>query len=188
MFTASSLNICKLNDPKRDECIKESIEAFLPTLRNKKDSLQLPSVDPFSYDSVSFSFKNSDLLVGGFNLQDVKTYGMSRGKVENVKSEFIDDEMTIRANLFFPKLFSTGNYKSNMTLSLFRLKSKGQYNITMKEVKAKWNIKGKLEKENDGETYMKIYKFDILPVANEMQISASGLFPDEQLSEILIIN
>lgn len=31
-FTASSLKICKLNDPKRDECIKDSIQTFLPEL------------------------------------------------------------------------------------------------------------------------------------------------------------
>lgn len=145
----------------------------------------MPSIDPFSYDSVTFNYKNSELLVGSFNLKDVKTYGMSRGKVESVKSEFTDDEMTIQADLFFPKLFSTGSYKSNMTLNLFKLNSKGQYNITLKEVKAKWNIKGKLEKDDDGELYMKIYKFDILPEANDMQISVSGLFPDEKLSELL---
>lgn len=148
--------------------------------------MELPSIDPFTYDSVTFSYKDSDLLVGSFNLKNVKTYGMSRGKVESVKSEFTDDEMTIKADLFFPKLFSTGTYKSNMTLSLFKLNSKGQYNITMKEIKAKWNIKGKLEKKEDGELYMNIYKFDILPEANDMQISVSGLFADEVLSELLI--
>lgn len=181
--TASSLKICKLNDPNRDECIKDSIQTFLPALREKLGNVNLPPLDPFMYDTVTFNYKNSNLLSGGFTVKNVKTYGMSRGKVNNVKSDFSNDEMTIQADLFFPKLFSTGNYKSNMTFNAFRIQSKGQYNITMREVNAKWNIKGKLESVG-GEDFMKIQQFDIVPEANDMKISISGLFPDENLSEL----
>jgi Haemolymph juvenile hormone binding protein (JHBP) len=90
--------------------------------------------------------------------------------------------MTIKADLFFPKIFATGSYKSNMTFNAFRLHSKGQYNVTMKDVTGRWNIKGKLEKV-DGEDYMKVYKFDLDPEANDMKFSVSGLFTDENLSE-----
>lgn len=91
--------------------------------------------------------------------------------------------MKIQAELFIPKLFSTGNYKSNMTLNSLKLDSKGQYNLTMKDVKAKLRIKGKLVKEDDGELYMRVSRFDILPEPNDIHISVSGLFPDENLSE-----
>lgn len=179
------MKICKLNDPKRDECIRDSMQEFLPTLRTKTENIDFPPVDPFTYDSVTFNYKNSNLLNGGFTVKDVRTYGMSRGKVRSVKSDFTDDEMTIQAEMFFPKIFSTGNYKSNMTFNAFKIESKGQYNITMKDVVGKWNIKGKLEKI-DGEDYMKVYKFDILPEANDMKISVSGLFPDEALSRFIV--
>lgn len=130
---------------------------------------------------MTFSYKNSNLLSGSFTLKDVKTYGMSRCTVKDVKSDFTDDEMTIQADIFFPKIFATGDYKSNITLNAFRLQAKGQYNVTMRDVNAKWNIKGKLENV-DGEDYMKVYKFDIDPEATSMKISVSGLFPDENLS------
>lgn len=160
------------------------MQVFLPSLRKKTENFDFPSVDPFTYDSVTFDYKNSNVLSGSFTVKDVKTYGMSRGKVKNVKSDFTGDNMTINADLFFPKLFSTGKYKSNMTFNSFRIASKGQYNITMKDVKAKWNINGKLETV-DGEKYMKVYRFDILPEANDMKISLSGLFPDAALSELI---
>lgn len=108
---------------------------------------------------------------------------MSRGKVRSVKSDFDNGQMTIQAETFFPKLFSSGAYNSNMTFNAFKIQSKGQYNITMKDVVAKWNIKGKLENIN-GEDYMKVHYFDILPEANDMKISVSGVFPDENLSTI----
>lgn len=183
---ASYLHICKLNDPKRDECIRESIQTLLPELRKGHDNIDLPPIDPFVYDSVSFNYKNSQLLTGQFTLKNVKTFGMSRGKVQSVKSDFTDDEMTIHADVFIPKIFSTGNYKSNMTFNAFKMEAKGQYNVTMKQVTAKWNIKGKLV-SIDGEDYMNIYHFDITPEANDMKISVSGIFPDENLSECNLI-
>lgn len=176
------MKICKLNDPKRDECIRDSIQTFLPALRTKVPNIDFPPVDPFSYETMTFNYKNSNLLSGSFTVTDIKTYGMSRLTVKKVVSNFTNDEMSIEADVFFPKLFSTGDYKSNMTFNLFQLHSKGLYNVTMKDVVGKWNIKGKIEKI-DGEEYMKVYKFDLDPEANSMKFSISGLFPDETLSK-----
>lgn len=131
-----------------------------------------------------FIYKNSESFVGSFSLKNVKTYGLSRGKVESVKSDFTDDEMSIQVNLLFPKLFSTASYHSNVSLNFLQFISKGQYNLTLKDVKAIWNIEGKLEKkEDDGELYMKVNKFEISFDANDLKISATGLLPDENLSE-----
>lgn len=89
--------------------------------------------------------------------------------------------MTIQAEVFFPKLFASGNYNSNMTFNGFQVQSKGQYNVTMKDIKAKWNIQGTV----DSEGFMKVEDFDIFPEANDMKISVSGIFPDPVLSECL---
>jgi hypothetical protein len=183
MFTASSLKICRLNDSKRDECIRDSIQTFLPALRGKVPNIDFPSVDPFSYETMSFDYKNSNLLSGGFTVTDVKTYGMSRCTVKRVVSNFTDNEMQIQADLFFPKLLSTGAYTSNMTFNLFQLHSKGQYNVTMKDVSGKWNIKGKLQKI-DGEDYMIVHKFDLDPDAKSIKFSITGLFEDQTLSKL----
>lgn len=160
---------------------------MLPALSHKSDNalenIELPVLDPFFYESVTFSYKNSEFLDGNFTIKNVKTYGMSRGKVRNVKSDFSDDLMTIHADVFFPKIFANGHYKSNMSLSAFRIESKGQYNITMRDVSAKWSLKGKLENQDDGEAYMKLYQFEIVPEVNDMKVSVSGIFPDENLSK-----
>lgn len=148
-------------------------------MRQKHESLNFPALDPFTYDSVTFNYKRSDLFGGTFTVRDVKTYGMSRGKLLRLKSNITDDTMSITAEVQFPKLFSTGDYTADMALNAFKLESKGQYNVTMKDVVAKWNIKGKV----NGEGYMNIHKFDIVPDAKEMKLSVSGLFPDPALSK-----
>lgn len=160
------------------------MQVFLPSLRRKTENFDFPSVDPFTYDALTIDYKNSNLMSGSITVRDVKTYGMSRGKVKNVKSDFTDGQMTLNVELHYPKIFSTGKYRSNMTFNAFKINSKGQYNITMRDVNAKWTIKGKQE-EIDGEKFMKIFKFDIIPEANDVKISMSGLFPDETLSELV---
>lgn len=56
----------------------------------------------------------------------------------------------------------------------------------MYDVTTKWTIKGKLQNIND-EDYMIINTFDVLPEARDMKISATGLFPDEQLSKLFYL-
>ena len=182
-FTASSLTICKLNDPKRDECIRESIETFIPTLRRNQKNAKILILDPFTYDSITLNYKNTNSIVGTFTVRDVRTYGFSRNaKMRKVKTEFTDDTMVIQGELSVPKIFSTGNYTSNMNFNSFKIASQGQYNVTMKDIVSKLSIKGKLE-TIDGEDYMKVYKFDFVPTIENMKMSLSGLFPDPTLSK-----
>lgn len=176
------LKVCRLNQSDRDECIKNSIQEFLPSLRQKIPNFDFPPVDPFSYESVTFNVNNFNQITGSSTLRNVKTYGMSRAKVRSVKSDFTNG-MTIHAEVFFPKVFATGTYTSNITFNNFNIQSKGQYNVTMRDVTGKWSIKGKLETVN-GEDYMKVYQFNILPEAKDMKISVSGIFPDENLSKL----
>ncbi|XP_070504275.1 protein takeout-like [Chironomus tepperi] len=180
----SSLKVCRYQDPVRDECIRDSIEYFLSSLHQKPDSIDFPSVEPFVYDTVTFKYNSPNFVQGWFTIQDQKNYGISRAKVINVKSDFTDEEMELQAIVNFPKLFTIGNYKSNISLGVFKIESKGQFNVSMYDVTAKWTIKGKLE-QKEGEKYMNIYQFDVLPEAKNMKISASGLFPDQELNKFV---
>lgn len=90
--------------------------------------------------------------------------------------------MLIRCEFFFPKIFLTSSYNSNITLNQLVVQSKGIFNLTMKHVSAKILIKGKL-KNIDGEDYMEVYKFQMDPNPKGMKFSVTGIFPDETLSE-----
>lgn len=159
------------------------MENFLAALHEKPESIDFPSVEPFTYDAVTFRYNNPDFVQGWFTIRNPKSYGISRAKILKVKSDFTKDEMKLQAVVNFPKLFSTGDYKSNISLGVFKMESKGQFNISMIDVTAKWTIKGKLA-QKDGENFMNVYQFDVFPEARDMKMSATGLFPDEELSEL----
>lgn len=175
------------------------METFISALHEKPESIDFPQVEPFIYETVTFKYNNA-AMKGLYTIKNQRTYGISKVKVMSVKSSFDNDEMKLVVSNHFPKLFSTGTYRSNMTIGHFRIEAKGlilifkflkfclifnnfqgEFNVSMYDVTAKWNIKGKLKKI-DGEDYMVVNSFDVLPEARDMKISATGLFPDEQLS------
>lgn len=170
-----------MNDPERDRCIQESIQKLLPTLREKTPNFDFPIIDPHQPGPLTFKFKNRYVAGGTSNLTNVRTFGISRGKVRSVKSTFKDDRMKLNIEIFFPKLFSTGNYSSLFALnSLLTFRSKGIYKITLTDLNEKWTIKGKLERRA-GEDYMKAYRIDVDPEANDIDIHFTGLTQDERL-------
>jgi hypothetical protein len=179
---ASSLQICKLNDPKRDECIKNSIQSFLPSLRQKPEKIDFPPLEPLKYDRVAFNYKTSDVLSGGFIIRNTKAYGLSYSKIRNLKSNFTENHMKIEIEMGTKEIFITGDYKGNLTFRDINLNSRGKFNVTMIKTVGKMIIKGRLE-TIDGENYMKVYSFDVFPNPRDMKFSISGLFPDETLSE-----
>lgn len=146
------------------------------------DKLGFVKIEPFVSERLNMTYKGAASFFGSFYMKNVKFYGTSRLKVQRLKSNFGKDEMSIRAEFFFPKLLMSAVYKSNITMNRLVIPSKGQFNMTMKNVLAKVLIKGKIE-SIDGENYMRIYKFDMDPEPTEMVFSVTGIFPDPNLSK-----
>lgn len=102
------------------------MENFLSALHEKPETIDFPKVEPFTYDLVTFTYNNPNFVYGTNTIRNQRTYGISKVKVLKVKSEFENDEMNLVVSNHFPKLFSTGNYKSNMTLGIFKIEAKGK--------------------------------------------------------------
>ncbi|CAO1325915.1 unnamed protein product [Diamesa serratosioi] len=181
----SSLKICKLNDPKRDECIKDSIQTFLPETHNSFPNINLSSMDPFNYESGKYEYKQTARIQGSISVKNTKLYGLSRAQVRGVKSNITDKIMDLDIDIFWPRVFCEGLYKGEALFNEIRFASKGTFNLTMKNVVTTLKLKGSVVSV-DGEDYMKMSSFDSVPTVGEMKVSATGLFPDPQLNQVAI--
>lgn len=176
---APSIHPCQFNNPNLDTCIKDSINAMIPSLRQKIDNIDLPRLEPIIYKSINFTYKE----IGKFSVKDFRGYGISRAKVQNVKATFKDDTVMYTSNLYIPKILLAGNYKGLITFNNFRLAPKGQFNITLKEVSGRLNVKA-ITTKIDGENFLKITEFEISPLVKEIKFAITGMFTDENMSEI----
>jgi hypothetical protein len=152
---------------------------MIPSLRRKIDSVDLPSLEPITYKAINFTYKE----IGKFDVKGFKGYGLSRAKVQNVKTVFKDNnEIVYTSDFFVPKILLTGAYKGFVSFNSFQLNPKGQFNITLKGVSGKLNVKV-MTKSIDGDDYLQLYTFDITPNVKEMKFAITGMFADENLSE-----
>lgn len=106
------------------------MQNFISALHEKPDTIDFPQIEPFVYDTVTFKY-NNPMMKGQYTIKNQRTYGISKVKVLTVKSSFTDDEMMLVISNHFPKLFSTGNYRSNMTLGQFKIEAKGKKKINI---------------------------------------------------------
>lgn len=139
-------------------------------------------MDPFVYESGKFEYKQTARMQGSVTVKNSKFYGLSTAEVRGVKSNITDKTMDLEIDIFLPRVFSEGLYKGEAFFNEIRFASKGAFNLTMKNVVATWKVKGSIVTV-DGEDYMKMNFFDMIPTVGEMKISATGLFPDAQLSK-----
>lgn len=139
-------------------------------------------MDPFNYESARFEYKQTARMQGSVNIKNSKFYGLSRAEVRGVKSNITEKTVDLEVDIFLPRVFSEGLYKSEAFFNDIRFASKGAFNLTMKNIVATWKVKGSMV-NIDGEDYMKMNAFDMIPTVGEMKVSATGLLPDPQLSK-----
>lgn len=141
------------------------------------------AMDPYSDERISMQFKQVAGFDGSIEVKNFRFYGLARAQVRDVKSQFKGNSMELEIDMLFPRLFTEGSYKSEASMrSGLKFSSKGDYNISMTDVAAVWKMKGNLVKVN-GEEYMKITNFDMVPTVGDMKIAASGIFPNPDMSK-----
>ncbi|CAG9797873.1 unnamed protein product [Chironomus riparius] len=179
------LKLCNIQDPKRDICIKNSLQEFLIDLPKNPNYFDFIQFEPFTYEPYTFKYDYGDFLKGYFKLFDGKGYGLKNTKVLKLKSDFTDKDMKILALVHMPKLFATANLDTKFELGSLKYENTIPFNATFRDVTTRWTIKGKIE-ERDGEQFMKIVLFDVLPEAKELVFGTSDVFPNEQLNDLFI--
>ncbi|CAO1352185.1 unnamed protein product [Diamesa hyperborea] len=144
------------------------------------------AMDPYSDERISMQFKQVAGFDGSLEVKNFRFYGLARAQVRDVKSQFKGNSMELEIDMLFPRLFTEGSYKSEASMrSGLQFSSKGDYNISMTDVAAVWKMKGNLVKVN-GEEYMKITNFDMVPTVGDMKIAASGIFPNPDMNDLAV--
>ena len=155
---------------------------MVPSLRRKVDNIDLPSLEPIIYKAINFTYKE----IGKFAVKDFKGYGISRAKVQNVKTIFKDNEIMFSSDFMVPKILLTGLYKGYVSFNSFQLNPFGFFNITLKSITGKLNVKVQTKKI-DGEDYLHLYTFGITPTVKEIKFAITGIFSDPNMSELKFI-
>lgn len=169
-FQASSIVVCKQNDPHINDCVKTAIQAFFQYVSDGEYTFPF---DPLNLDTLSSIFEGN-IFGGSITALDVKVFGISRSKVTRVNAEISDYSMIISARLFIPEVFVTANAVAQIALGFADVDVNGQCNITMTNVDTEILIAGEVENVG-GVDYMRIKKLNLLPNPEALVFSVSNL-------------
>lgn len=165
---------------EHNNCVRDAIELFISSPRDELSSIKVPQFDPLLVSSATFNINYNRGSFGGatFKVRNLKAFGFKKLKVQRVKSNFNDTNLDILGRIFVPSLFASGIYKSNFVLGGTTFNSRGQFNVTLKDLTVKASLKGMVKNG-----FMNLHNLDTIPDAKDLKISISGLFPEPELSE-----
>jgi hypothetical protein len=126
--------VCSISDAKRDECIQEAIQTFLPKLEHPIPSLNLPALDPYTHENITqFEYQVTPQIRGRVKAKDIKVSGFTKGQFKDIKSKFDGDKIEMLGFASFPKLRVEGIYKGEAFVNTMKYNSRGNFNMTLSE-------------------------------------------------------
>lgn len=122
MFSAPYIKVCGRRNPQLDKCVLNAVEGMRDKLREGIPEFSIPSIEPMHIDRVALA----DLPNFKAFARDVKLYGLSNFKVNNLRSNL--DKKQIEVEVTFKEVILEADYDVNAKI-LFPVAGTGPINI-----------------------------------------------------------
>ncbi|KAL1488296.1 hypothetical protein ABEB36_015245 [Hypothenemus hampei] len=104
---AARFSVCKLTDPKLDDCLATNIENTLHSLKNGISDLGVRSLDPFKVPKLTIDAGNGPLNLAQ-HYTEVSLGGLSDVKVQ--KAHYDLEKKALHIESMFPKIVQLAHY------------------------------------------------------------------------------
>lgn len=107
--------------------------------------------------------------------------GANAVKFENLATKINGKFATVTTNISVQQLFASGWFKSDLSVSEFMFVTKGQFNLTMDDIKSQFIINGNLIE--NGHRF-NVSDLEMRPIVKNMKFNVVGIVKNENISEI----
>ncbi|KAJ6649233.1 hypothetical protein Bhyg_04467 [Pseudolycoriella hygida] len=183
MFAHGAIS-CQIDSPTRDVCIKEALQDMLPKLKNGMAYLNIPPLDPYTINDTTIEYKRGDIYAV-LTLKTATFHGMSEAEIREVRTKIDDYGMSTEVDVFMPHLSAEGMYKANGRFNSLKINAKGAFNMKLKDTATTHKFKGVFE-TRDGERFLKIESYDVIPTIGDLKVQMTGIFQDPELNKIAV--
>ncbi|XP_018377793.1 PREDICTED: uncharacterized protein LOC108770612 [Trachymyrmex cornetzi] len=174
---------CKQDAADNSACLKRAIEKAWPLFIEGLPEFDFPPIDPLFYEYGKVML-NSGEIRGELIMSNITCIGLSKARIFNARTQFLShDVFRLDLDVQMPELFIKGTAKVNGSVSVFRVANEGNFNITMNDVRASWEIAGHVV--ND--TWV-VEKFYITPLIGKFKIYYKDFSESNKALSDLVIN
>ncbi|XP_071439963.1 protein takeout-like [Hetaerina americana] len=129
--------ICRKTDQHINDCVRNSLQHILPSLRNGVADLDVPPIDPLSLAELTLSLGEGEVNLK-MTLTEVIVRGLSQAEVMSVKTNVEDGKFEISTRT--PELEFTGQYFAEGGVHSLPLSGQGSFNVTLDDVTSVWMV------------------------------------------------
>ncbi|XP_046683248.1 protein takeout-like [Homalodisca vitripennis] len=178
---------CYRNKPEFNDCVKRALQGIIPKLAKVGiPELELESIDPLRVAEMAMAY-DANVIAGKVILKDTVTRGIGKLKIMAVRSVANDPtRFMMEIDFYIPKMVTGGFYSMQGHVGDIPISGGDTYNITMGGVSGTWRLTGSPLAE-DGQTFMRIDKFEVIPEVQALKVHANNLFKgNPELSTVTI--
>ncbi|KAK0182281.1 hypothetical protein PV327_000434 [Microctonus hyperodae] len=166
----AGLKTCKKDSSDYSSCLRLALQESWPIIVQGIPELNLPSLDPQFTESMTNDFEFG-AVTGRIIVRNANTYGASKVRFLSVRVLHNNDQHRLEVDVDIPKIFIEGDFKADAAFGTFKIGGKGQFNISMENVRGTMEIDGKVK---DDRWVIESYNFQ--PEVGTMKIWADDLF------------
>lgn len=169
-----AVKTCKKDSDDYASCLRLAIQESWPIFVNGIPELNVPQLDPFVVDVSNNNFAVGE-VTGRISVRNSKSYGLAKARFLSLRPYHEDDHFRLDIDYEIPKVLIEGDYKAEGTIGAFRIGGKGQFNISMTDVRCMLVLEGPVISDR-----WVVERLSLTPEVGDMKIWASDLFNGNQ--------
>ncbi|XP_012219404.1 circadian clock-controlled protein daywake [Linepithema humile] len=169
------LHICRVNVPKYEACVVDSIEFLKPYLKVGVPEYNIPSLEPLKLKKLTIALTNTLQI----QLTDVLANGASNFKVSNVKVAF-KENVHVTVNVQLPNIQVEGKYDIDGKILLLPLRGSGPLHGNFSNCLGACKIVAERYIDENGVEKFRVKDFKLKITVGQGTVKLDNLFDGEQ--------
>ncbi|XP_077269061.1 protein takeout [Temnothorax americanus] len=150
----SFLKICHRNDPKLNECVKQSIDLLRPYLKAGIPALKIPSCEPLRVPRIEISQSAGPVSIRS-TYTDIEVQGGTSFILKSVKVDV--DDNRVRLKLYLPRLKMNASYNIKGNILMLPINGNGLMRGNLSDIDVISTVQGeRYQSRETGETHYRV--------------------------------
>ncbi|KAF7992942.1 hypothetical protein HCN44_005723 [Aphidius gifuensis] len=177
----ASLKTCSKNSNDYSSCLRLAFQENWPTLVRGIPEYKIPVLDPFVTEVEHFNFEMGE-VTGKMVVKNVQSYGAAKIQFHSIRPYHSENHFRLDIDFTVPKVLVEGDYKAEGSIGTLRHNGKGQFNVSMENVRSIVQMEGSIV--NDRWILDEVL---LTPEVGSMKVWASNLFRgNEALTKVAL--
>ncbi|KAL0109682.1 hypothetical protein PUN28_014602 [Cardiocondyla obscurior] len=172
-----------VTDKYASDLIEGFLKRFKDVLKTGSDKIGIPVLDPYNSDKLEFNVNEETIKLDAL-LTNVKVNGLSEYDIINGDFKLDLPNVLLNVQLSWPRISASTGYRMNGKIDMFEIYGDGGIKFAARGLAFKANVTLEIE-GGIIKGYLKVKDIKLELSLTSLDLTATGLYNNEELSRIL---